>query len=221
MTDKAKRTLPAYARMMGAVGLGLVLVAALVMAAGVMARREPPAAQAQGVTNWLAVVIEDGTDSYTGTQYLGSPTVGDFGSVQIQVTSDVSSYTTSTLTIVPQFSNDYPARCGDAENWFTGTESIIYTAQTVAIESSQVNTQTTTVVTNTSTITQEVGYVITSTTSTAAPTLGSVTYSFSVTGDGTDGREFPILGRCMRLMVSVTNSDTYTPTIYLRLVDRQ
>lgn len=218
MTNQNKRTV----RLMGAVGLGLVLIAVLLAGViGLMPEREPPVAQAQGVTNWLAVPIEDGTTAYTGTQYLGSPTVADFGSVQIQVTSDVSSYVTSTVTIVPQFSNDYPARCGSAANWFTGTGSVIYTAQTVAIESSQVNTQTTTVVTNTSTITQEVGYIITSTTSTAAPALGSVTYSFGVTGDGTAGREFPILGRCMRLQVSVTNSDTYTPTIYLRLVDRQ
>lgn len=204
-----------------AMGLGLVCVLLVVLALGFALYGEPEAAQADGgVSYWFLTTIADGTTAYAGTtQNLGAVYAADYGSVSIQVTSDVSA-TASVLTITPHFSND-PGRCSAATNWFTATDSYIYNAVTNQIVSSQVNTQTTTVVTNTSTITQEVGYVITSTSTTASPTYGSVALTWTITGDGSAAREVPIFGQCMRIHVAISGSDTYTPTIYARLMDRQ
>lgn len=198
----------------------LVLSVAFVLAVLYAFAPQGEATAESGIGYWRRSTIADGTTSYTGTQQLGGVYVADYGSVQIQLTSAVSDYTTSTVTLTPQFSVDAVDRCSEVTNWFDASAIHLYNAETAEIVSTQVNTTTTTVITNSSTITQEVGYVVTSTTTTATPTLGEATYQFGVTGNGTAGHEVPSVGVCMRVKLSVTNSDTYTPTVIIRAVDR-
>lgn len=50
----------------------------------------------------------------------------------------------------------------------------------------------------------------------------AVTPSIAVTGDASAGREVTVYGRCMRVRLVPTNvNEVFTPTIYVRLIDRQ
>jgi hypothetical protein len=54
------------------------------------------------------------------------------------------------------------------------------------------------------------------------PTLGVVDTSFTVTASGVAGREVPVLGQCFRIKLDFSAAgQSYTPTVYIRAVNRQ
>lgn len=58
-------------------------------------------------------------------------------------------------------------------------------------------------------------------TSNITATTSFVNESFSITGDGTGGREVPTQGRCFRLSMDFSAAgQVYTPTVYVRPVNR-
>lgn len=137
-----------------------------------------------GITKQSTIfTLANGGTNYTTDQTLTGVSVAEYGSVQLQATSDVTS--TQTVTVTPQFSND-PAVCTSATNWFTASEYQIFES----------NAATDTLVTD------------------------SESLLLTITGDGTAGREIPVLGRCFRVTLAVS-ANSFTPTIYARALNRQ
>lgn len=186
--------------------LVICLALGLLILAG--AALQPGTAQADPgggfVTKANPIVVAAGATGYTATTNLSLTTVNvfDYGAVQIQAGQVVTG--AQVLTVIPQFSNAPTLNCGSATSWFTATQYQIYPAYTVA---SQVVTET---------------GALTTSTSTGSLTTGSVDLSFTVTGSEVVGREIPVSGRCLRLKLSFSAAgNTYTPTIYVRPVNRQ
>jgi len=162
------------------------------------------------VSKSTARTLAAGATAYTttGNVSLSTLNVGAYGSLQIQVADVVTD--SAVLTVVPQFSNE-PANattgsCSAVTGWFTATEYVPYVAYTV---SSQTVTAT---------------GILTSATSvsTGSMTEGNNALSFTVTGSQIAGREIPIQGQCFRLKLNYSAAgQTYTPTIYIRAVNRQ
>lgn len=137
-----------------------------------------------GITKQSTIfTLASGGTNYTSAQNLAGVSVAEYGSVQVQVTSDVTS--TQVVTVTPQFSND-PVVCTSATNWFNATEYQIFES----------NAATDTLVTD------------------------SEALLFTITGDGTAGREVSAQGKCFRVNLGIS-ANSFTPTVYVRLLNRQ
>lgn len=158
----------------------LLLSLLLLPATGFLARAD----ELGGITKQSTIVtMAAGATGYTSAQNLAGISVAEYGSVQIQLTSDVTS--TQVVTLTPQFSND-SAVCASATNWFSAAEYQVFESDAA----------TDTLVTD------------------------SETMLFTITGDGTAGREIPALGKCFRVNLGIS-ANTFTPTVQVRLLNRQ
>ena len=198
--------------------LSLLAIALVVFAAlGVMSFAFGSVGQAAAdpaggiLSRSTARTLAAGATGYTSTTNtaLSTLNVGAYGSLEIQVANVVVTQS-MVLTVVPQFSNEPPnattGSCSAVTGWFTATEYVPYVAYTV---SSQTVTAT---------------GILTSVTSvsTGSLTSSNVNDSFTVTGSQIAAREIPIQGQCFRLKLALdTAGATYTPTIYVRAVNRQ
>ncbi|MCK4958409.1 MAG: hypothetical protein KAT00_03395 [Planctomycetes bacterium] len=200
----------------------------------------PSDVTADAVTNYYTSTWSLGATAYitTGGNTAGQDVSG-YGSAVIHVVVDTSN-TTGTLTITPMYSNE-TLNCSVVTDWFTGTDYIAYSSAAVGALSQVVGAEITTTVNTTAslsltsvgvtTITGKMPYVVTTTysynnpttytvqaASTASAGYTSVAQAFTVTGDGFDGREVRVYGRCMRLAYGVSFG-TITPTTYVMTRD--
>jgi hypothetical protein len=166
---------------------------------------------------------------YTSTQTASATgvDVGLFGSVEIQTLATVTG--TFVVTITPQFS-DQPVVCSAVTSWVNAfdEQNIPTTSRTTTVATSLDGTVTVSLITTTNAITS-VSYVTNTTTSTTVDTSGTLarqTLSLVTSGTVAAGantielRELPTQGRCFRVNVQST-ATIFTPTVYLRLVNRQ
>jgi hypothetical protein len=151
---------------------------------------------------------------YTSTQTASAAgvDVGTYGSVEIQTMATVTG--SFTLTITPQFSNQ-PVPCSSASYWVDAfAEQVVPSlSRSIVITASADGTITTTV-------------HMTSTTVDTTGSLERQSLSMVTTGALSNGvntvelRELPTQGRCFRVKLT-SNANVFTPTIYLRMVNRQ
>jgi hypothetical protein len=151
---------------------------------------------------------------YTSTQTANATgvDVGLYGSVEIQTLATVTG--TAVVTITPQFS-DQPVGCSTVTSWVNAfDEQVIPTSsRTTTVVAHSDGTITTTVVLTSTTV--DTSGIL------ARQTLSMATSGTVVTGANTiELREFPTQGRCFRVTVQST-ATVFTPTVYLRLVNRQ
>ena len=161
-------------------------------------------AQAQSVVSYQTIALEDGTDQYLMTTYSDGVLVGYYGVVQIQAVG-VMTYTDA-MTITPQFSNQ-PVGCTSVTSptgWFDAETYVPYVNQSRVVIASGWETVS-----------------VTSTVTSGVMTYSVLTHTFSVpvTTTVAKGREVPVLGRCFR--VRMEGPPIFTPTVFIRLVNRQ
>lgn len=159
-------------------------------------------AQAQNIVSYQTITLEDGTDKYLMTTYSDGVLVGYYGLVQIQA-AVVMTYMDA-MTVTPMFSNQ-PVGCASVTSptgWFEAEEYVPYVNESRVVIASGEETVT-----------------VTSTVTSGVVTQGVVTYTFSVLTTTAKGREVPALGRCFRLKME--GPPVFTPTVYIRLVNRQ
>ncbi len=156
-------------------------------------------ARADSVVAYSTTEVLDGTTQYTTTEYTSSYLVAPYAHAQIHASVDVTG--TGTVTITPQFSNSILG-CGSVTEWFDAVQYVTYT-----------NLETTVILTATATVT-------TATSVTAGDlTETTLTPQIVLAGDVSGGREFTVLGRCVRFKLT-TGGDYYTPTLYMRKLNK-
>jgi len=189
----------------------LAAILVLVSVAVVVHISQPGEADAQTVQGYSLVTLFDGGDAYTSTQYSGPVLGGYFSHVQVQMaTTAITS--AHTLSVTPQFSNEMVA-CGAITDWFDGAVVQVY-ADYASTSTADLYAEAGTTETITSTTTLA--------TSSNGLALGSVSMLFRLEGAAPSavGRDFPILGQCMRFKLESSGSDiVYTPTLYARLIN--
>ncbi|HLF28219.1 MAG TPA: hypothetical protein VJG32_17960 [Anaerolineae bacterium] len=197
--------------------LSLLLAGAMVFGvfAGVSLASVRTAGADGGVTGYTLSTLAAGTTRYTTTvTYITSTvSVPNYGAVDVQLTIDTTG--TQVLTLVPQFSLAPTTQtCAQASQWFTATSTVIDTASATEVGTTVAVTET-----------EGSLYPVTTTIDSAwTYTLGStdIVHSMAQTGDGSIGREFPVFGRCFRAkLIFSAAGQWYTPTIWLRYVNRQ
>lgn len=156
---------------------------------------------------------------FTGVHYTSTQTasatgvdVGLFGSVEIQTLATVTG--TATITITPQFSNQ-PVACSVVTSWVDAFDDQVLptSSRTTTIVANSNGTITTTVILTSTTV--DISGAL------ARQTLSLVTSGSVVTGANTiELREMPTQGRCFRVKLT-SDATVFTPTVYLRLVNRQ
>ena len=128
-----------------------------------------------------------------GTSYTGTQYFGEVYAAnygRIQVQVTSDTALTTSTLTIQPQFSNDTTSCSAVSNWFDATEYQIFPIYTTL-------TTTADVLSNRSTA-----------------------ISYTITGDATAGREFLVQGACMRVKLSVTNSDTYTPIIKARMVNR-
>lgn len=159
-------------------------------------------AQAQSVVSYQTITLEDGTTPYTETTYSSAVLVGYYGVVQIHAYGEMT--LTDNFTVTPYFSNE-PVGCASIDattGWFVTREHVPYVNQSSVIVGSSAWETTT----------------VTTTVTTGAMTEGTLTVTM-IASNTVMGREVDVLGRCFR--VKMEGPANFTPTVYIRLVNRQ
>ena len=206
------------------IGLALIALVALFTLMGAS-----PAGD--GVVGQKYQALTFASTSYTTSQTASTAgvDVGLFGSVEIQTLATVTG--TGTVTVTPQFSNQ-PVACAAVTSWVSAFDEQIIPASsrttTVAANSGGTITTTGNLITTTGTVTTVTALTHTTTSTIvdtsgtlARQTLSLVTSGSVVTGANTiELRELATQGRCFRVNLT-SNVTVFTPTVYLRMVNRQ
>jgi hypothetical protein len=196
------------------VGACLSLLAAILLLVGVaivVRISQPGEVQAQTVQGYSLITLYDGGDAYTSTQYSNPLLGGYFSHVQVQMATTAAT-STHTLSVTPQFSNEAVA-CSAITDWFDGALVEVYADYaSTATADLYAEAGTTETVTSTTTLA----------TSSNGLALGSVSMLTRLSGAAPSavGRDFPVLGQCIRFKLESSGSDdVYTPTLYARLIN--
>ena len=157
-------------------------------------------------TDSSILTLAGGTTPYTNTTVnLTTQNVANFGTVQLHFGIDVTS--TQSVTSTLYWSNDPVATCSSATSFFQGYDYVReLSGDTVTLASEQLTT--------TAPIT-----VSTTEAHVYAYTTTAVAQQVVQSSDGVTGREYTALGRCLRVQLTWAGG-TFTPTIWLRAVDR-
>jgi hypothetical protein len=205
------------------IGLALIVLVALFTLIGA-------SPSGGGVVGHKYQVMTFASTSYTSSQTASAAgvDVGLFGSVEIQTLATVTG--TGTVTVTPQFSNQ-PVVCSAVTSWVSAFDEQIIPAssRTATVASTSGGTITTTgfvTTTGAITVTNNITNATTSTTVDTSGTLARQTLSLITSGSVVTGantielRELTTQGRCFRVQIT-SNMPVFTPTVYLRMVNRQ
>lgn len=174
----------------------LALLALLTLGA---ALRAP--AQAANVGNYQTYSVEAGATRYYVERTTTAINVDGYGTALVGVGVDAHSLTT-TFAITAQYAIPVSGLCTAAGlTWYDGEDAFDY----ASLSGTTIGQFTTTLTTTLATTTYRTAF----------------TQLMSLTGDANEGREFRILGRCMRLVIAPSSgyTQTFTPTVAILAQD--
>lgn len=160
--------------------------------------------EAQSVVSYQTITLEDGTTPYSATTYSDATLVGYYGLIQLQAYGEMTTAMSSlNFTVTAQFSNE-PVACASVDattGWFNAREYVPYVDQSSTVIASGEETVT-----------------VTSTVTSGVLTMGVLTPTM-ILSNTVMAREIETLGRCFR--VRMEGHALFTPTVHIRLVNRQ
>ena len=178
-----------------------VLLALLALGALGAALRASAPAQAANVGNYRTYSVEAGSTRYYAERTTTAINVDGYGTAIIGVGIDAHSLTT-TFAITAQYAIPTSGLCTAAGLvWYDGEDTFDY----ASLSGTTIGQFTTTLTTTLATTTYRTAF----------------TQLMSLTGDANEGREFRILGRCMRLVITPSSgyTQTFTPTVSILAQD--
>jgi len=178
--------------------IGVGLLATLLLLAGALMLRP---AEAANVGNYQTYSVEAGTTPYYSERVTTPINVDGYGTALVSVGMAVKSVTT-TFVITAQYAIPTSGLCtASGLIWYDGEAAFDY----ASLSGTTIGQFTTTLTTTLATTTYRTAF----------------TQLMSLTGDANEGREFRILGRCMRLVITPSGgyTQTFTPTVAILAQD--
>ena len=178
-----------------------VLLALLTLLTLGAALRDNAPAQAASVSNYRTYNVEAGATRYYAERTTTAINVDGYGTAIVGVGIDAHSLTT-TFAITAQYAIPTSGLCTAAGlTWYDGEDVFDY----ASLSGTTIGQFTTTLTTTLATTTYRTAF----------------TQLMEMTGDANEGREFRILGRCMRLVITPSSgyTQTFTPTVAILAQD--